>query len=240
MSSNYFDPDWTAKVTIPVKRVGERWEFFYGGDVPVREGTLGELTLSANQISDERFRQRVSQELVVKILEEGAPLLVALSDRSRGGAHIGTWPDIDQPSVPAGTTRFERVTLGPCKPKSVQPELDGIRETGGLWLKLKGLERSELTGSTVIMPQGFEPAAATSLNHALTLLSQVYETHRISNTGNVYTRVFYQEKNDRWYPLNDLRTGVQAEGERLLLSDLWSQVEQRLGWRPVPVSKRGR
>ena len=240
MSSNYFDPDWTAKVTVPVKRVGERWEFFYGGDVPVREGSLGELTLCASQISDERFRQRVSQEFVVKILEEGAPLLFALSDRSRGGARIGTWPDIDPSSVPAGTTRFERVTLGPCKPKSVQPELDGIRETGGVWLKLKGLERSELTGSTVIMPQGFEPAAATSLNHALTLLSQVYETHRISNTGNVYTRVFYQEKNDRWYPLNDLRTGVQAEGERLLLSDLWSQVEQRLGWRPVPVSKRGR
>ena len=240
MSSNYFAPDWSAKVTVPVKRVGERWEFFYGGDVPVREGSLGELTLCASQISDERFRQRVSQEFVVKILEEGAPLLFALSDRSRGGARIGTWPDIDPSSVPAGTTRFERVTMGPCKPKSVQPELDGIRDTGGVWLKLKGLERSELTGSTVIMPQGFEPAAATSLNHALTLLSQVYETHRISNTGNVYTRVFYQEKNDRWYPLNDLRTGVQAEGERLLLSDLWSQVEQRLGWRPVPVSKRGR
>ena len=240
MSSNYFAPDWSAKVTVPVKRVGERGEFFYGGDVPVREGSLGELTLCASQISDERFRQRVSQEFVVKILEEGAPLLFALSDRSRGGARIGTWPDIDPSSVPAGTTRFERVTMGPCKPKSVQPELDGIRETGGVWLKLKGLERSELTGSTVIMPQGFEPAAATSLNHALTLLSQVYETHRISNTGNVYTRVFYQEKNDRWYPLNDLRTGVQAEGERLLLSDLWSQVEQRLGWRPVPVSKRGR
>ncbi len=240
MSSNYFDPDWTAKVTVPVKRVGERWEFFYGGDVPVREGTLGELTLCANQISDERFRQRVSQEFVVKILQEGAPLLFALSDRSRGGARIGTWPDIDQSSVPAGTTRFERVTLGPCKPKSVQPELDGIRETGGLWLKLKGLERSELTGSTVIMPQGFEPAVATSLNHALTLLSQVHETHRISNTGNVYTRVFYQEKNNRWYSLNDLRTGVQAEGERLLLGDLWNQVEQSLGWRPVPVSKRGR
>lgn len=240
MSSNYFDPDWTAKVTVPVKRVGERWEFFYGGDVPVREGTLGELTLCANQISDERFRQRVSQEFVVKILEEGAPLLFALSDRSRGGARIGTWPEVAQSSVPAGTTRFERVTLGPCKPKSAQPELDGIRETGGLWLKLKGLERSELTGSTVIMPQGFEPAAATSLNHALTLLSQAHETHRISNTGNVYTRVFYQEKNNRWYPLNDLRTGVQAEGERLLLGDLWNQVEQSLGWRPVPVSKRGR
>ena len=49
MSGSYFDPDWAAKVTVPVKRVGERWEFFYGGDVPVKEGTLGELTLSAEQ-----------------------------------------------------------------------------------------------------------------------------------------------------------------------------------------------
>lgn len=40
MSSNYFDADWTEKVTLPVKRVGAHWEFFYGGDVPVREGTL--------------------------------------------------------------------------------------------------------------------------------------------------------------------------------------------------------
>lgn len=43
MSGSYFDPNWTEKVTVPVKRVGERWEFFYGGDVPVKEGTLGEL-----------------------------------------------------------------------------------------------------------------------------------------------------------------------------------------------------
>ena len=63
MSGSYFDPDWTAKVTVPVKRVGERWEFFYGGDVPVKEGTLGELTLSADRITDEGFRKRVMQEL---------------------------------------------------------------------------------------------------------------------------------------------------------------------------------
>ena len=62
MTTNYFDPDGTAKVTVPVKRVGERWEFFYGGDVPVREGTLGELTINANQITDDRFQKQVTQE----------------------------------------------------------------------------------------------------------------------------------------------------------------------------------
>ena len=83
MSGNYFEPDWVAKVSVPVKRVGDRWEFFYGGDVPVRDGTLGELTVNAQQITDDRFRQRVTQELTVRILEEGTPAAIASSERAR-------------------------------------------------------------------------------------------------------------------------------------------------------------
>lgn len=238
MSGSYFDPDWTAKVTVPVKRVGERWEFFYGGDVPVREGTLGELTLSANQITDESFRQRVMQELTVKILDEGTELLVALSDRDTNGRRAGAWPESYPPNVPPGTTRFERIWLGPVKKKPDEELLDNALERGGLWLKLKGLERCELQGSTVQMPAGFQCPVAISLNHAFTMLSQAYEKHRISNTGNVYSRVFYQDRDKLWYPLDDLRTGVQAVGERQLLNDLWAQVEQTLGWRPAPPKKR--
>lgn len=39
MSNSFFDPDGRPKVTVPGKRVRERWEFFYGGDVPVQEGS---------------------------------------------------------------------------------------------------------------------------------------------------------------------------------------------------------
>ncbi|PKO70215.1 MAG: hypothetical protein CVU22_02430 [Betaproteobacteria bacterium HGW-Betaproteobacteria-16] len=237
MTGGYFNPDWRAKVTVPVKRVGDHWEFFYGGDVPVREGTLGELTINADGITDEDFRKRVSQELVIKILHEGARLHVALSDQSKKGARVGKWPEVFPPSVPPGTTRFECVTLGPSKPKSRQMDLVTVVEPGGLWLKLKGLERTELVGSTVLMPSGFATQNAISLNHALTLLSQAYETHRISNTGNVYTRLFYEEPGGRWFPLNDLREGVQAVGERKLLNDTWQHVEQVLGWRPTSPKK---
>lgn len=240
MSGSRFAPDWTAKVTVPVKRVGERWEFFYGGDVPVKEGTLGELTVNADRITDERFRQRVTQELTVKILEEGTELLVALSDRETNGRRAGNWPEQYPLAVPPGTTRFERVWLGPARKKADDPTFVGPPEPGGLWLKLKGLERCELHGSTVRMPAGFNPPHATSLNHAFTRLSQAHEKHRISNTGNVYTRVFYQDRDTRWYPLDDLRTGVQAEGERHLLRAAWTQVEQALGWRPVPSKKKGK
>jgi hypothetical protein len=240
MSGSYFDPNWTTKVTVPVKRVGERWEFFYGGDVPVKEGTLGELTLSADQLTDEKFRQRVTQELTVKILDEGTELLVALSDRDINGRLAGKWPEPSPMDVPPGTTRFECVKLGALRKKVGEPLPHVTLEPGGLWLKLKGLERCELTGSSVQMPAGFDPPSATSLNHALTMLSQAFEKHRISNTGNVYTRVFYRDRDAHWYPLDDLRTGVLAEGERTLLGDLWAQVEKVLGWRPVPPKKKGK
>ena len=118
--------------------------------------------------------------------------------------------------------------------------ITGWVEPGGLWLKLKGLERTELVGSTVLMPSGFETKTATSLNHALTLLSQAYEKHRISNTGNVYTRIFYEEASGHCFPLNDLREGVQAAGERRLLNEAWQKVEQTLGWRPTTSKKAKR
>lgn len=238
MSGSYFDPDWTAKVTVPVKRVGGRWEFFYGGDVPVKDGTLGELTLSANQINDERFRRRVTQELTVKILEEGAELLVALSDRDTNGRRAGAWPERYPTKVPPGTTRFERVRLGPLRMSVNEPTPHVALEPGGLWLKLKGLEKCELQASSVQMPIAFTPRTASSLNHAFTLLSQTYEKHRISNTGNVYIRIFYQDHDHCWYPLDDLRTGVQATAERKLLGDLWSHIEEKLGWRPAPPQSR--
>lgn len=242
MNGSYFDPDWTEQVTVPVKRVGERWEFFYGGDVPVKEGTLGELTFSASQISGEEFRRRVTTELTFKVLEEGTPLLIALSNRGKTNPYSDYEPRFFPQGIPAGTSQWERIYLGPPKKSANdnprQQEL--IPETGGLWLKFRGFERCELASSTVVMPAGFSEPTAISLNHAFTLLSRVYETHRISNTGNVYTRVFYQDKDECWYPLDDLRRGVQAEGERQLLHELWSQVEKLLGWRPIREAKRKR
>lgn len=113
-----FDQDWTAQVTLPVKRVGTNWEFLYGGDIPVKDGALGDLTINLSQITDENFRKRVSTEISVQILEEGTLLLVALSDQSRRGGRVGPWPQEDIYNLPLGTTRLEKITLGPPKRNS--------------------------------------------------------------------------------------------------------------------------
>jgi hypothetical protein len=124
--------------------------------------------------------------------------------------------------------------------KNVDDESDADG-SGGLWLKVKGLGKTELVGSTIQMPDGFEESCAISLNHALTMLSERYEKHRISHTGNVYARVFYLESDDYWYPLADLREGVLAGAERQLMADAWQALEKQLGWRPVvkPSKKKG-
>jgi hypothetical protein len=245
MQGSYHDPNWSEQVTIPVRRVGDRWEFFYGGDVPVREGTLGHLTLGAAQINNSEFLDRFQKPATVKVLKEGSPLLVALSDRDQGAFLPSGMKKRMRLKLPVGTTRLEQVWLGPVRNRGTQLNLDDESDadgSGGLWLKVKGLGKTELVGSTIQMPDGFEEPFAISLNHALTMLSERYEKHRISHTGNVYARVFYLESDDYWYPLADLREGVLAGAERQLMADAWQALEKQLGWRPVikPSKKKGR
>ena len=244
--NDQYDPYWVPQVTVPVRRVGAAWEFFYGGDVPVKEGTLGELRIMTAAITDETFRHLVTRETLVKVMAEGATLYAALSDRSDGGARIDPekWPEVRPEDVPLGTTRFAAVTLGPPRAPPVFPggkpiELVGPPSPGGLWLRVRGLEKSELRCTMVKLPGGLPQAEAISLNHAFTELSKHFERHRISNTGNVYTRFFYPEANGTWYPLEDLRNGLRARVERGVLEDAWSKIEAEMGWCRLPEVQPG-
>jgi len=233
MTGTYHDPSWTDKVTIPVKRVGDQWEFFYGGPVPVKDGAVGELVLSASQVTDKSFLKQLQQQALVKVLPEGTELWVALSDQTESKISAVQSELIDRSDFPAGTTRFESVFLGPAKKKVTAGGLFEEEGSGGLWLKVKGLDKTDLISSTIRMPAELGQKTAISLNHALTMLSERHEIHRLSHTGNVYTRVFYQEGNGRWYPLADLREGVMANAERTLIADSWKQLEALIGCRPV-------
>lgn len=220
--------DGVKRITLPVRLVNGQWEFLYGGGIPVREGSYAELNIALHAIEDESFSKRVTQEVVVKVFEEGRPLIVALNDQKwHGPRHSGF--KVALGDVPAGCTRFERVSIGPTSVATRR--LDAKR--GGLWMRQLGVGRCELACSSVLMPQ--DGPAAASLNHAVTKLSEQYETHRISHTGNVYERVFYQEGNGNWYPLAHLRSGVVAWAEQKIIVDAWAKLEEQLGWRPLPI-----
>ena len=228
------------QITLPVKRVGDRWEFLYGGDIPVVDGVQANLTISIHQITDEQFLARVNQDVRVKVLNQGTRLLIALVDKNDNQTLGKKWQGALPVRLPPGTTRLEEVFLGERKEQKsaeLNDEVDADQH-GGLWLRIRGLNKSELISSSIVLPEGLQDDNAISLNHAFTILSKKYEIHRLSNTGNVYTHVFYQEKNGHWYPLSDLRSGVLGDVERSLIREVWREVEQKLGWRPVPNFKK--
>ncbi len=236
MTGSYHDSDWTEKVTIPVKKVGGQWEFFYGGAVPVRDGALAELVVNSSQVTDLEFLKRLQQQAIVKVLDQGVMLWVALSDPNGSFITAEQRQLISRADMPAGATRFVPVFLGPSKKGVTTSKLDSMFDepsSGGLWLKVRGLDKTDLISSSIEMPPDVSKKPAISLNHALTMLSEHYETHRLSHTGNVYTRVFYQEKSGRWYPLADLREGVLGDAERQLIAESWNQLETLIGWRPL-------
>jgi hypothetical protein len=228
-------------ITLPVRLVNGQWELAYGGGTGIREGAFAELRTAISNIEDEEVKARLTQTVAVPVLSMGTRLLIALSVASEArtgtATHYKETPVLD---VPLGCTRFAEVTIGDPSPQTKCIDDDA----GGLWIRQRGVDKTELVCSCVVMPSGFDPAEASSLNHACTLLSEKYETHRISHTKNVYQYVFYLDEvrmrradgaTVQWQPLENLRRGVIGDVESDIVSKAWQQLERELGFRPITL-----
>lgn len=227
-------------VTLPVKLEDGRWALLYGGCTGVREGTCGELRVPLSSIEDDEIRKRLTRTVTVKVLDEGDELIIALRDR-QVQQRTPEWPPIDRADLPNGCTRFARVRIGPPSDRTAR---FGAQH-GGLWIRQRGIDRTDLLCSRVVMPKGVDVDEATSLNHACTLLSERYERHRISHTLNVYTHAFYKGSGNetaRWYPLDHLRMGMVAGVDEPIRTEAWARMEKELGFRPLlrDEAKQGR
>lgn len=223
-------------ITLPVKLVNGQWELAYGGGTGIREGAFAELRTALSNIEDEAIKTRLTQTVVVPVLPMGTPLLVGVSEPGKSG--VAAYKNVPIDGAPAGCSRFEQIIIGG---PSRETELIDT-EAGGLWIRQRGVDKTELVCSRIVMPAGFDPKEATSLNHACTLLSEKFETHRISHTRNVYQYVFYLDEARHWrpgdsrmawQPLENLRRGVIADVESNIVSTAWQQLEKELGFRPV-------
>lgn len=216
---------------IPVKYVNGHWESFYGGAVLVEEGAVGELRVSTSSLANNAFRDSISKRRRVKILEAGTTLFIAIKP-----AHDLPEPlskfllsshafRRDDSARISSDSQFVKVKLS--DPTKAQQRR--TFRTGGLWLLIDGLEASGIESSTISLPlvEGLNPVA-NSLNHAYTLLSEVFETWRDSHTGNIYDHVFYQDSDEIWYPLRDLRDRQLAQTERQVIRSLWDAVKSQM------------
>ena len=221
----------TRRLRIPVRFVDGGWECAFGGAIPVWNDTVAELFVERTSISDIAFLERMVRKGMHKVLEEGTPLLVCLTIKPQypppgalgrllksyatlRGAINTSELDYWNPS----TLAFVEVML--AGPDTKQARLFDT-DKGGLWLITEGVEAVGLASTTISLPSEISVEPVSSLNHAYTKLSETFEIWRISHTGNIYTRVLYQERNGTWYPLDILRDKALEKQEQEIARSLW-------------------
>ena len=215
-------------VKIPVKYVNGTWELLYGGPLPVADNSSAELTVSTNNITDERFRDALTKTRWVPILGAETQLYVAITADLVSNKEL-TKLFVDPKSFKRSYTtaistssQFVPVHISAPTDHQVRRGVD----SGGLWLKFQGMKDCGIESSTIRLPDlpGRASNIVNSLNHALTVLSEVFEDKRISHTGSVYRRIYYEDSDHIWYPLGDLRDREKAAAERLIIRNLWDGV----------------
>ena len=219
-----------APVRIPIKFVQNQWEYFFGGGVPVREGSLADLVVQRHCITDPSFLKALSKRTEHRMLEQGVALRVALSVRQAVPKELQAcliyMPAAELAdeffSTPRPSeTRFVQIEVGPPSSREARKRGD---ERGGVWLKLEGSVPKGVVSSTVALPQAVTKEPLASLNHAFTRLSEVFEPWRTSHTGSVYTRILNQESDHKWYPLDRLRRVAEAKEEQSILRNRWEEI----------------
>jgi hypothetical protein len=226
------------RVRIPVRNVNGVWECALGGPVPTIPGAEAELLVDPSNIADRAFLKAMDSAGRHQVLAEGASLLISLTIKRHHppteatASHLTRFRDFQG--------RIATEMLDPWSPDTlafVEVKLakatDGAgdrraKADAGLWLLTQGLKTTGILSGPIALPRPVSPRPASSLNHAVTLLSESYETWRISHTGNAYARVLYRAKDDRWYPLDVLRNVALENQEQAIASQLWDEFMKKI------------
>ncbi len=223
---------------IPVSFVDGHWETKLGGPIPASNGAGALLTLDRRSIADKEFLMAMDLKGRHQVLPEGTPLLVSLSIKPDSPPR----EELRRLVIAHNDPRVKGKVLFSENWSSVLPSFVEVMlasphekqartykaEWGGLWLITHGLEAVGLGSTSIRLPEAVTAKPVMSLNHAYTKLSEAFEPWRISHTGNVYTRVFYKESDEKWYPLASLRGEKLAKQEQKIARNLWAAFLSRM------------
>jgi hypothetical protein len=226
-------------IHVPVRYVAGVWECELGGPVPVVEGAVARLSISASDISGSAFLEAMNRPAKHRVLGEGATFRIALTIKPGTPLspelhkHLISYRQIKhQIATEEFLDSFNSSHLYFVEVSLSKPNESHIKrfETadGGLWFITEGLTTTGIESTTVILPPAVSDERAISLNHSLTRLSETYETTRRSHTGNVYARVLYQAQDNRWYPLDVLRKRALEDQANAIGGQLWDEFMRKM------------
>lgn len=189
-------------VLIPIRIRDGKLEFFYGGDIPkLKDDAVGHLMVPTYQVEDKGRLQLLEQETEKEFLAKSTHLFCQLNpnDSITGGPHKKFLIPGKQLGPPPKSGHFAEIVLH-----------------DPLVIKLRGTKKGELQDCRCSIP-ALPDEEPTSINHAYTLLSTFFEPHRRSHTGNVFDKVFFETKSNKWEPLKARRDHFEYAFERELM-----------------------
>jgi hypothetical protein len=225
------DPYSSSKtIRIPVRFADGKWEFFFGGDIPAEEGAFGELLIAASRLKKGQFLDALIKDQVEPALQNGTELLFQVEVKPEARTTLP--PRLWDLLLPIGgkddiiaDNQLLRYTPGVSRvvKATLEAEPGAKAPLDQLCFVMRGAAIRGVTGAKVRLPEPLGSEKLMSLNHAMTFLSETFETHRISHTGNIYRSVFYQEGPGRWRPLQCLRDARSAAKEDEIAYGLWQR-----------------
>ena len=160
-------------------------------------GTLGDLVLPAASLENPDVVAALNEASSTPLLAQGEVVWVSL-----------------HPAQPT----FEKLELfeqEPLHPEMVGHSFAPVTLGESLNLVTRGTKRGQLEKASCSVPtgEGGKPEPATSLNHAYRLLSERFESHRVSFGGNVFEAAFVK-RDGAWHRLETLRRAAESVARR--------------------------
>ena len=193
MSKQIKKGQYEKRLRIAVRFNGTQFALLDGSALPaIAKDAVCELVLRPELLQNPADRDRLARDEVFPILSQGSTVLLGVSPHSVG----------------------DPKALGLiCNPQEigVQTEywLVEVRLKQDLKIRIRGDQEAKLEPCSCLIPS--LEREATSVNHAFTLISEAYETERLSHTGNVFERAYTPVGPKRWQTLDDLRINAIAQ-----------------------------
>ena len=186
--------DWDVerKINLPVQlRDGE---VTYLGGLPlppIKEGAIADLILPASALLESDITRLLLETAEVQLLPKGEVLLAGVKTRGI--------PEILREQAQKAPEKAELDPIAPADLGWVR--IDLLQD---LILRVGGGVHSELLDCACRIP-ALPDKEVRSVNHAYTLISEVFEPNRRSHTGSAFQKVYYPEQDLAWVSLDRLR-----------------------------------
>jgi len=76
--------DNNKSITLPIIKMGDRWELMNEKAMPIIDGAKGTLTIDISMIKDHKVREKLTNKSIHKAFEVGDELQVALTIKDKG------------------------------------------------------------------------------------------------------------------------------------------------------------